>query len=173
MSEAIDRQPATLEIRVVKPDEYQTAGRVTGLAYRDYAEGRTGWWDDYLDRIEDVAGRADRTTVLVAVDEGTILGTATLEFDDRIEPDRDPLPPGDAEIRMLGVDPAVQGRGIGRALMLACEELARASGIRRSVLHTNEDMTAARHLYEDLGYVREEDVVTPSGHVILRYVKLL
>ena len=162
-----------MEIREVEPDEYNAAGAVTALAYRDYAQDRTGWWDDYLDRIEDVAGRAARTLVLVARDGGAILGTVTLETDHRIEPDRDPLPPGDAEIRMLGVDPAAQGRGIGRALMLACEDAARARGRRRSVLHTNEDMAAARHLYEDLGYAREADVVTPSGHVILRYAKTL
>lgn len=162
-----------MEIRPVRPDEYRESGRVTVLAYREYAQGRTGWWDDYLDRIEDVAGRADRTLVLVADDGGTILGTATLEVDRRIEPDREPLPPGDTEIRMLGVDPAVQGRGIGRALVLACEGEACSRGMRRSVLHTNEDMTAARRLYEDLGYAREADVVTPSGHVILRYAKPL
>ena len=36
-------------------------------------------WVEYLERIADVAGRADATTVLVAVADGRVLGTATVE----------------------------------------------------------------------------------------------
>ena len=63
-------------------------------------------WEDYLEQIADVAGRADRTTILVAVEDGRILGSATLELDGRIDEDEDgPLAPGEAHIRMLGVAP--------------------------------------------------------------------
>jgi ribosomal protein S18 acetylase RimI-like enzyme len=160
-----------MEIRPVRPEEFAEAGRVTALAYEDYAVGREGWWEEYMGRIVDVSARAERTTVLVAVEDGAIVGTATIELDDRIEPDRDPLPSDVAEVRMLGVDPTARRSGLGRALMCASEDLARAAGRTHMILHTNEDMTAARRLYDRLGYRRGEDVVTPSGHVILRYHK--
>ena len=162
-----------MEIRPVRPEEYDEAGRVTALAYRDYADGGAEWWDEYIGRIADVAGRAERTTVLVAIDDGRILGTATLEHDVRIEPDRDPPPAGSAEVRMLGVDPEIRGHGVGRALMTASEDLARDLGRTVMFLHTNEDMVEARRLYERMGYERDEDIVTPSGHVILTYAKIL
>ncbi len=163
-----------MEIRPVRPDEYDEAGRVTALAYRDYAHGLEGWWEEYMVRIADVATRAERTTVLVAIDgDGRILGTATLEHEIRIEPDRDPPPAGSAEVRMLGVDPDARGTGVGRALMTASEDMARSLGRTVMFLHTNEDMVEARRLYERMGYERGEDVVTPGGHVILTYVKPL
>lgn len=160
-----------MRIRPVRPEEHAEAGRVTALAYQDYAAGREGWWEEYIGRIADVTARSDRTTVLVAVEEGAILGTATVELDQRVEPDRDPLPSGAAEVRMLGVDPRSRRSGVGRALMRASEDLARDAGRTRMILHTNEDMFAARTLYDRMGYRRGEDVVTPSGHVILRYHK--
>ncbi len=160
-----------MEIRPVRPAEFAAAGRVTALAYRGYADGHQGWWDEYMERIQDVEARVGRTTVLVAVEDGSILGTATLEHDERIESDREPPPPRSAEIRMLGVDPSARGRGVGRALMEAGENLARSLGRTTMVLHTNQDMEAARRLYERMGYRRGQDIVTDGGHVILTYLK--
>jgi ribosomal protein S18 acetylase RimI-like enzyme len=160
-----------MEIRPVRPEEQEEAGRVTALAYRDYAAGREGWWEEYIGRIEDVAARVGRTTVLVAAEHGQILGTATVELDVRIESDRDPPPPHTAEVRMLGVDPKARKHGIGRALMVASEDLARSQGRSVMTLHTNEDMRAARGLYVAMGYRRGDDVITPGHHVILTYLK--
>ena len=56
---------------------------------------------------------------------------------------------------MLAVDPARHGRGVGRALTMACIERARADGRRRMVLHTGDWMPAAKHLYELLGFERD------------------
>jgi ribosomal protein S18 acetylase RimI-like enzyme len=55
-------------------------------------------------------------------------------------------------IRLVGVHPAFQGRGIARALTRLCIDHARKSGERTIALHTSEMMDAARHLYESLGF---------------------
>jgi ribosomal protein S18 acetylase RimI-like enzyme len=71
------------------------------------------------------------------------------------DPYSEELSEGEAGIRMLAVDPARHGRGIGRALTLACVERAQAAGRRRVVLHTSDWMAAAKHLYESLGFERD------------------
>ena len=60
-------------IRVARPDEYDEIGRVTMRAYAEFFDAAAIDEDtSYLRRIGDVAGRADRTTILVAVDEDAI-----------------------------------------------------------------------------------------------------
>src|SRR5271165_4073371 len=52
----------------------------------------------------------------------------------------------------LYVAPAMRGRGLGRALMLAAIELARSMGAGHMDLGTGEHDAAARALYESLGF---------------------
>lgn len=162
-----------IEVRPARPDEFEEAGRVTALAYREFVRPNDADWQDYLARIGDVAGRADRTKVLVAVEEGRILGSVTLELDSRTERDDDPLPPDEAHVRMLGVHPEARRRGIARILMEACADQARRAGKRRITLNTTMRMRAAQAMYESLGFSRMEDRVFPDGFVLLGYSKEL
>jgi ribosomal protein S18 acetylase RimI-like enzyme len=61
-------------------------------------------------------------------------------------------------IRLLGVDPECRGQGAGKALTLACIDLARQSGHAEVVLHTTKAMQSAWGMYEKLGFVRSEDL---------------
>jgi ribosomal protein S18 acetylase RimI-like enzyme len=142
-----------IEVRPVRPEEQAEAGRITALAYREFVPSQDDPdWTDYLRVIADVPARIDRTTVLVAVRDGTILGSVTLE-EDGVVGDDDPEPEPDAShIRMLGVDPAARGLGVGRALMEASIERARGQGKRFVTLRTTGLMTAARGLYASLGF---------------------
>jgi ribosomal protein S18 acetylase RimI-like enzyme len=154
-----------IEVRAVRPDEYEQAGVVTALAYRDFGSpGETGW-DDYRRRIADVASRADRALVLVAVEDKQILGSATLELEERIPGghERPPLAPGEAHLRMLGVHPDAQGRGVGRRIMDACVEEARRAGKTVMTLDTTEQMEVAVRMYESMGFRRRPDLVFDDG----------
>jgi GNAT superfamily N-acetyltransferase len=158
-----------VEIRDVTPDEYEEAGRVTALAYREFLPpDPSPGWDEYLDAIADIAGRADRTTVLVAVEDGRILGTATIEIDATIGDDDWELPPDVAALRMLGVDPGARRAGIGRALVQASMEAARARGKRHFMLRTTTRMSVAQRMYESMGFRRD-----PSLDVSFPEVDLL
>ncbi len=55
-------------------------------------------------------------------------------------------------IRFLSVDPNFGGRGIGRQLTLNCIEIARNNNEQTIALHTSKMMSAARHIYERLGF---------------------
>lgn len=167
----------TVDVRRASESEHREAGRVTAAAYREFVRPGDADWEGYLARIADVAERAGRTTVLVAVEDDRILGSLTLELDGRVRDPSDeghrPLADGEAHIRMLGVDPAARGRGVARALMEESEEIARAAGKTRMTLNTTKRMAAARAMYERLGYERADDVVFPDGFVLLGYEKRL
>ena len=57
-----------IEIREARPGERAEAGEVTALAYREFVRpDDSAAWAEYLARLADVEGRAERTTILVAV----------------------------------------------------------------------------------------------------------
>jgi ribosomal protein S18 acetylase RimI-like enzyme len=166
-----------MEVREATRDEHAEAGRVTAEAYREFIGPGDEGWERYLQRIADVADRADRTTIIVAVEDGRVLGSLTLELDGRVrdegEEEQRPLEPEEAHIRMLGVDPAARSRGVARALMAASEARARAAGKTFMTLNTTQRMRAAQAMYERLGYERAEDILFPDGFVLLGYSKHL
>lgn len=74
---------------------------------------------------------------------------------------------GEAEFRMLAVDPKGRGRGVGESLVLACIERGSRppQSARAIVLWTQPTMQAAQRLYERLGFIRvpERDAVMAPG----------
>jgi ribosomal protein S18 acetylase RimI-like enzyme len=160
-----------LEIRPLRPDEHEEAGRITASAYRAFDSGGVSPNSDYLTRVADVGTRAEHALVLGAFHDGRVVGTVTVELTGRI-PGGHPRPPlaeDQAHVRMLGVDPQVQRRGLGRALMEASLDLARRAGKRRVTLETTVAMVPAQRLYESMGFRRGPDQVYDDGFRLRTY----
>ena len=76
-------------------------------------------------------------------------------------------PGPDACLEELWVRPAARGSGLGRSLLIAAMDRARARGATRIELNTSTDDVAARALYESVGFTNEEG--GPGGPSMLYY----
>ena len=92
---------------------------------------------------------SDACHLLVAVDDGTILGSMTLVVF--------PIPTGvRAWIEDVVVDDAARGKGVGRALNEAALDLARGLGAKTVDLTSRPSREAANRLYQRLGFVARD-----------------
>ena len=142
-------------VRPVRPEEHDVLGELTVAAYRALADGDDCALNpDYLVNLRDVARRAAEVPVLVAVDgRERVLGGVTY-VPGPGTPYSESEAPDEAGIRMLAVEPRLQGQGIGRLLVAACLARAKAANRRRLVLLTRPSMVAAQRLYAPLGFQR-------------------
>ncbi|HEX6673887.1 MAG TPA: GNAT family N-acetyltransferase [Actinomycetes bacterium] len=152
-------------VRTALAGELDAVGRLTVRAYAPYVPPTS----PYNQRLADAADRAANASLLVAVGEAPVelLGTATLVLGDG--PYAELAGPGEAELRMLAVDPAARRRGVGGALVQAVLDRARASGARRMLLSTLPAMHDAHRLYRRFGFTRAPDL----DHRPVRGVELL
>ena len=158
----------TVSIVPATPADFARIAELTVGVYTGEHLAESG----YVPQLADVAGRADRAELLVARDKaGTVVGSVALvlagDFGEVTES------PDEAAFRMLVVDPAQRGQGVGEALVRGCLDRARAAGKRRMVLSTDPRMTAAHRLYERLGFTRlpERDWSPMSGIHLLVYAR--
>jgi GNAT superfamily N-acetyltransferase len=143
----------SIEIRAARPSEQQFAGDLCARAY--IAGGHLDPADPYADTLRDVAARASVTELLVAVRDGTVVGTVT------ICPPESPWAefsrPGEFEFRFLAVEPDSWGTGVAVALVEACEQRARATDASAILIGVIDRNNAGHRLYTRLGFERCPD----------------
>jgi ribosomal protein S18 acetylase RimI-like enzyme len=150
---------SSIIVRRAAPADFDRVAALTLDAYR--ADGQLTVESGYARELADVPARAAAAELLVACipgrkvpgrEDGGIVGAVTFVLPGSRYAEL--CGPGEAEFRMLAVDPAVQRRGIGEALVRACVSRAREAGAGAIVICTRDFTVAAHRLYERLGFVR-------------------
>ncbi len=153
---------ADWDVRVGRPEDAASIGRLLDDFNREYDEPTPG--PEWL---------AERMRALLAEGHTAVLlggpgpdGLAVLRFR-----------PGiwtqalECYLAELYVAPNQRGGGLGRALLQAAIELARARGADHMDLGTGEQDLAARALYESFGFDNREG--KPDGHINYFYEREL
>jgi GNAT superfamily N-acetyltransferase len=99
--------------------------------------------------------------LIVAEVDGALVGAVAYFASERPKPDF-----FDANwpiVRMLVVDPAFRGRGVGRALMEECLNRARRDGSAVLGLHASPIMTTALSMYRNMGFRLQRDAPAIHG----------
>ena len=74
----------------------------------------------------------------------------------------------EAKLRLLYVEPEMRGTGLGRRLTQECIAFAKAKGYQRLTLWTSDILHAARHIYQQEGFVLvSEERHHSFGHALV------
>ena len=109
--------------------------------------GLTRPWNDPTDDIA-FARRGPNSAVLVGRHGGAIVATVMVGHDGHR-----------GWFYYLGVEPALQGKGFGRAMTQAAEAWLTARGIAKAQLIVRADNDRVRAFYEALGYGEQERIL--------------
>jgi GNAT superfamily N-acetyltransferase len=151
-------------IRNARPDEFDTIGKLMVDVYSKL-EGfpkplEQPAYYNLLANIGDLTAKP-KTELLVAVSsENKILG-AVVYFGDMQHygsGGRAATEKNAAGFRLLAVDPASRGFGIGKLRAEACIDKARITKRSQIIIHSTKAMETAWKMYERMGFKRSEDL---------------
>ncbi|WP_411156180.1 mycothiol synthase [Nocardia cyriacigeorgica] len=128
------------------PDDDAELLRVNNAAFAWHPE-QGGWTEREIAvrRDEPWFDPAGLFLAVDADDPGRLLGFHWTKVHTELDP---PL----GEVYVVGIDPAAQGRGLGRLLTLAGLHYLRDRGLGAVLLYTEADNAAAVHTYTRLGF---------------------
>ena len=157
-------------IREAREDEFDVLGRLMVTVYAGLA-GFPGPAEQprYYDMLAHIGRMAEKpgAKLLVAVADSEVLG-GVVHFSDMAQYGSGGSATGERNasgFRLLAVGPEARGRGIGRALVQGCIDLAKEAGQGQVILHSAEAMKVAWGMYERLGFERSPDLDFLQGEL--------
>jgi predicted N-acetyltransferase YhbS len=147
-----DRRGA-VRIRVAQPaDDALVAELLIGTFSHLYASMGVEMSPERRAYLSDQAARRAFATSFICEIDGRAAGTITAV---RPSPQCEAWIDGAWDLRLLAVDPRMQGRGVARALIGEAERWAVKAGATTICLHARRGVAAQAQLYPACGYVRD------------------
>ena len=137
---------------ILRDPEPGDLGYITHQQSRLYTR-EYGWDWTFEALVSEIVGKfvqefvPGRERCWIAECEGDIVGSVFLVRQDDET----------AKLRLLYVDAAARGLGLGRRLVQECIRFAQAKGYKRMVLWTNDVLVSARRIYEGTGFTLLEE----------------
>lgn len=129
-------------------------GRITEM-HADYYSREAGFGQFFESRVAsglaEFAGRLEnsRNGIWTALQDGRVVGSIAIDGED--------LGDNEAHLRWFIMDDGLRGQGTGRALISAAVAFCDRNKFAKTRLWTFSSLDAARKLYEDYGFVLEEE----------------
>jgi GNAT superfamily N-acetyltransferase len=151
-------------VRNAHPEEFEQIGTLMVEVYSQL-EGfpKISEQPDYYKMLANVGAFTNHpgTALLVAVSTNNKIAGAVVYFNDMKYYGSGGTATREenaAGFRLLAVDPAARGKGIGRLLANECIEKARENKLGQVIIHTTMAMQTAWKMYEQMGFKRSEDL---------------
>jgi ribosomal protein S18 acetylase RimI-like enzyme len=160
-----------LVFRPARPADYSEVRRITREAY--IHAGHFTADHPYMSVLDNVEHRAEHAEVWVAEASGAVVAAVMLTFAG--QPYSEIAVDDELEFRMLAVDPAAQGSGVGREVVRRVIAHSESLPSIRAISITSATfMERARGLYESLGFKRApaRDWYVPGEDVLLWVFRL-
>jgi len=162
--------PDGTQVRDFEDIDSDDVDRVAVAAFTEFEE-RYDDWPVMAAELGTMSRLAEVGEVIVAETGGHVCGAVAYIPPHQVKADY--FDPGWPVIRMLVVDPAYRGAGIGRALTEACIDRARRDRSDAIALHTSPIMTVALPMYRRMGFRFARDAPPIHGVAYAVYVKSL
>jgi predicted N-acetyltransferase YhbS len=163
---------AELRIRDARPDEHAAIREITLAAYAEFADIMVPTaWAGLHQAVRTALESEGPGQRIVAERDGRLVGSVML-YPPAVDAYQGlAAEAGWPELRLLAVDPAARGQGIGQALVNECVRRARAMGATALGLHTSESLRVATRMYERMGFERvpEHDFQPPGAELVRAY----
>jgi GNAT superfamily N-acetyltransferase len=160
-----------IRVRNARPDEFERLGQLMVKVYSQL-EGfpKPAEQPAYYEMLANIGQQTQKpcTELLVAVAEQGIIAGGVVYFSDMQYYGSGGTATQEKNasgFRLLAVDPAFRGLGIGNRLTAECIEKAKAHKNQQMVIHTTKAMQTAWTMYEKIGFVRSLDLDFMQGQL--------
>ncbi len=147
-----------IKIRAIEITDNQAIATIVRTSLLDFGAAKPGtaYYDEATDDMYNLY-QNPKNGYWVAEQNGIVLGGAGLLSNDD-------LPLDTVELSRLYLCAAARGKGIGKALLQHCCDMAKQNDFERIYLETMPELSIAVPLYERLGFQYLDKALGCSGH---------